>query len=196
MLFRSGLFYTWTPREVIDCLGADAGKDACAWFGISETGNFEGRSIPTRMHARGRFDRPNHIETSRQRLMVERAKRPRPGLDDKVITEWNAMMLTTLAEAAFALNDERWLTAAIELGEFLTTELRNADGSWHRSWHHDGTPPARHVALAHDLAQVPHSTLPAQLCGDAHLLNFGLYGSPERALVLDLNDFEIGRAHV
>ena len=151
---HEGLFYTWTPREVIDCLGADAGKDACAWFGISESGNFEGRSIPTRMHARGRFDRPDHIETSRQRLMVERAKRPRPGLDDKVITEWNAMMLTTLAEAAFALNDERWLAGAIELGEFLTTELRGADGSWHRSWHHDGTPPARHVALAHDLAQV------------------------------------------
>ncbi|MEY3366079.1 MAG: hypothetical protein RIS71_816 [Actinomycetota bacterium] len=90
---HEGLYYTWTPREVHDCLGTEAGKDACAWYGISDTGNFEGRSIPNRMHARGRFDRPSEIESSRRILLEVRAKRPKPGLDDKVITEWNAMML-------------------------------------------------------------------------------------------------------
>ena len=44
--------------------------------------------------------------------------------------------------------------------------------------------------MAHDLAQSPHSDLGVQMCGDAHLLNFGLYGSPERSLVFDLNDFD------
>ena len=44
--------------------------------------------------------------------------------------------------------------------------------------------------MAHDLAQSPHSSLQVQMCGDAHLLNFGLFGSPERALVFDLNDFD------
>jgi uncharacterized protein YyaL (SSP411 family) len=71
-----------------------------------------------------------------------------------VITEWNAMMLTTLAEAAFAMNNVEWRDAAVALGDFLIAELRDGEGKWHRSWHQDGTPPARHVALAHDLAQV------------------------------------------
>ena len=151
---HEGLYYTWTPREVHDYLGTEAGKDACAWYGISDTGNFEGRSIPNRMHARGRFDRPSEIESSRRILVDARAKRPKPGLDDKVITEWNAMMLATISEAAFALNNTRWLDAAVSLGDFLLAELRDANGAWHRSWHEDGSPRARHVALAHDLAQV------------------------------------------
>lgn len=151
---HEGLYYTWTPREVHDCLEPELAKDACAWFGITDTGNFEGRSIPNRMHARGRFDRPDHIESARQQLLDARAQRRRPGLDDKVITEWNAMMLATLSEAAFAMNHVEWRDAAVALGDFLIAELRDGEGNWHRSWHHDGTPPARHVALAHDLAQV------------------------------------------
>lgn len=151
---HEGLFYTWTPREVHDVLGNDDAKDACAWFGLTETGNFEGRSIPNRMHARGRFARPDHIESSRRSLLAARTTRPRPGLDDKVITEWNAMMLSTLSEAAFALDNDRWLEAATALGDFLLSELRDESGSWHRSWHESGSPRARHVALAHDLAQV------------------------------------------
>jgi uncharacterized protein YyaL (SSP411 family) len=106
------------------------------------------------MHARGRFDRPSEIESSRRILLDARAKRPKPGLDDKVITEWNAMMLATISEAAFALRNTTWLDAAVSLGDFLLAELRDANGAWHRSWHEDGSPRARHVALAHDLAQV------------------------------------------
>ena len=151
---HEGLYYTWTPREVHDHLEPELAKDACAWFGITDTGNFEGRSIPNRMHARGRFDRPDHIESARQQLLVARSQRRRPGLDDKVITEWNAMMLATLSEAAFAMDNVEWRDGAVALGDFLIAELRDGEGKWHRSWHQDGTPPARHVALAHDLAQV------------------------------------------
>ena len=151
---HEGLFYTWTPRELTDHLGAEDAKLAAAWYGITDTGNFEGRSIPNRMHARGRFDRPSDIENARRRLLEVRSVRPRPGLDDKVICEWNAMMLGTLSEAAFALNNPRWLDAATSLGDFLLAELRDASGSWRRSWHQAGSPRARHVALAHDLAHV------------------------------------------
>ncbi len=151
---HEGIFYTFTPREVVAILGAELGSAACAWYGITETGNFEGRSIPNRMHARGRLARPPEIEAARVALLAHRNTRPQPGLDDKVITEWNAMMLTTLAEAGFALGDERLLTAATQLGDFLVANLRDERGAWHRSWHADGTPRARHVALAHDLAHV------------------------------------------
>ena len=61
------------------------------WFGIDDEGNFEGRSIPNRMHSRGQLRRPPMIEETRQRLLAERSRRPRPGLDDKVLTEWNAL---------------------------------------------------------------------------------------------------------
>ena len=46
------------------------------------------------------------------------------------------------------------------------------------------------IVMAHDLASTPNSGIQAQLCGDAHLLNFGVYASPERALLFDLNDFD------
>ena len=52
-------------------------------------GNFEGRTIPARLHHRGDLLRPPEIEAARQRLFEAREQRRRPGLDDKVLTEWN-----------------------------------------------------------------------------------------------------------
>jgi uncharacterized protein YyaL (SSP411 family) len=127
---------------------------AVSWWGFSEAGNFEGKNIPTRMHARGSFARPEDVETTRSMLREYRERRARPGLDDKVLTEWNAMMLSTIAEAAWLLDRSDWLDAARANGEFLLRHLRAADGSWHRSWQEDGSPPARHHALAQDLAQL------------------------------------------
>ena len=80
---------------------------ALEWYGITESGNFEGRSIPNRLTARGQLARTPEIEAARQRLFDARAQRPRPLLDDKVITEWNALFLATLAEAAAMLGPSR-----------------------------------------------------------------------------------------
>jgi hypothetical protein len=148
---HEGLFHTWTPAEVRSVLG-DAADDALAWWDITEAGNFEGRSIPTRMHVRGELARPDGIEALRRRLFEARQRRPRPGLDDKVLTEWNALFLGSLAEAAAALDRPDWLDLAIANGEFLVRALRRDDGRWHRSWQADGAPPARHDALAADHA--------------------------------------------
>jgi uncharacterized protein len=148
---HEGLFYTWTPAEVLDVLGDDA-PAALEWWGITEQGNFEGRSIPTRIHARGQLRRSAHLDAARRQLFVTRARRPRPGLDDKVLTEWNALFLSSLAEAAAVFRRDDWLAAAVANGEFLLRELRRDDGRWHRSWQADGSPPARHDALAADHA--------------------------------------------
>ena len=150
-----GLFATWTPEEVRLVLH-DVGEDALAsvldWFGITDGGNFEGRSIPNRLHARGELQRPEEIESARRRLLAARDERPQPGLDDKVLTEWNGLFLSALTQAATVLGNRRWLDAAIANGEFLLRELRGDDGRWFRSWQADGDPPARHAALAGDLA--------------------------------------------
>jgi uncharacterized protein len=148
---HEGLFHTWTPDEVRDALG-DQADAALRWWGITDDGNFEGRSIPNRMHARGELKRPPEIEAARVRLFAARERRPRPGLDDKVLTEWNALFLSALTEAAVVSARADWLAVALANGEFLLRELRTPDGRWHRSWQADGSPRARHHALAADHA--------------------------------------------
>ena len=105
-----GLFHTWTPDEVRAALaGVDEGtvQHTLAWWGITDEGNFEGRSIPNRLHARGQLRRPPAIEATRGRLLLARSRRPRPGLDDQMLTEWNAMFLFALADAAMAFRRRR-----------------------------------------------------------------------------------------
>jgi uncharacterized protein YyaL (SSP411 family) len=148
---HEGLFSTWTPADVLGVLGPN-GTVALEWWGITDAGNFEGRSIPNRMHARGELRRPPQIEAARRLLLAARSTRPRPGLDDKVLTEWNALFLSSLTEAAALLRRDDWLAAAVANGEFLLRELRRPDGRWHRSWQAGGSPPARHDALAADHA--------------------------------------------
>jgi uncharacterized protein YyaL (SSP411 family) len=177
---HEGLFHTWTPDEVRAVLSADSADvdvdvdvdEVLEWYGITETGNFEGRSIPNRLTARGQLARPPAIESARQRLFDARARRPRPLLDDKVLTEWNALFLASLAEAAAMLGRADWLQVAIDNGEFLLRELRRPDGRWHRSWQVDGAPPARHAALAADhAALVDAFTRLAEASGQARWID-------------------------
>ena len=147
---EEGLFYTWTPDELLDTLGPEDGAKAAQWWGVLEGGNFEGRSILNRLHARGHLDRPPAIESARQRLFDERAKRVRPGLDDKVLTEWNALMISTLAEAGAACGRPDWIDAAVTAGDFLLGSLRRDDGRWLRSWQADAS--ASVLAFAADHA--------------------------------------------
>jgi uncharacterized protein YyaL (SSP411 family) len=150
-----GLFTTWTPEEARSALaGMDpaAIEQALDWWGITEAGHLDGRSIPNRLHARGRLRRPAVIDDARHRLLAARSQRRRPGRDGKVLTEWNALMLSTLSEAAAVMARPDWLEAARRNGEFLLGELRGDDGRWFRSWHRDAEPRARHQALAADHA--------------------------------------------
>jgi uncharacterized protein YyaL (SSP411 family) len=144
---EEGKFYVWSLDELRTLLGDDAAA-AAAWWGLTEGGNFEGANILHRPD-RGDLLRPETIEHARRTLFEAREQRPRPGRDDKVLTEWNALFLTTLAEAAAAAGRDDWLGDARELGEFLLRELRRDDGRWLRSWQ-DGQ--VRHLAYAADYA--------------------------------------------
>jgi hypothetical protein len=125
---------------------------ALSWYDITDTGNFEGRSIPCRIEHRGQLLRDDDIDTIRSLLFNARNTRHRPGLDDKVITEWNALMVASLAEAAAAYSNDAWATAAQEAGNFLATTMRRSDGRWLRTWHRDAE--AKHLAMAADLANL------------------------------------------
>jgi uncharacterized protein YyaL (SSP411 family) len=147
---EEGLFYVWTPDDVLAALDGDEdlADEAMAWWGVSPGGNFEGRTILNRIAHRGDLVRPPRVEEARARLFAARERRVRPGLDDKVLTEWNALMLSALAEAAAATGRDDWRAAAVANGEFLLRELRRDDGRWLRSWQADGGP--RHLAYAAD----------------------------------------------
>ncbi len=149
-----GKFYVFTPDEVREVLGSDADA-ALAWWGMTDEGNFEGSNIPWRPE-RGAFLRPPAIEEAREALLARRNQRVRPGLDDKVLTEWNALFLAALAEAALVTGNAGWLDAAVANGEFLLAHLCDPEtGRWLRSWqagHADRPAGARHLAYAHDYA--------------------------------------------
>jgi len=107
-----GRFYVWSEPQVRTASGPDA-DEAITWYGVSPEGNFEGSNILHRP-VRGDLLRPSGVERARQALFDVRELRVRPGLDDKVLTEWNGLMLATLAEAAAATGREDWLMAARE----------------------------------------------------------------------------------
>ena len=153
-----GKFYVWSEPElravVHNAAGAEAADAAAAWWGVTAAGNFEGSNILNRP-VRGDLIRSEEVESARQALFACRESRVRPGLDDKVLTEWNGLMLSALAEAAAATGDPVWRDAALANGEFLVGNLRRTDGRWLRSWQAgDAERPAqaRHLAYAQDYA--------------------------------------------
>ena len=184
-----GAYYTWTPDEVraaMPDVRPEVIEQTLDWFGITEEGNFaegpasqsassEGtvaRSIPHRSTHRGELIRPDAITFTRARLRETRNERPRPGLDDKVLLEWNALFLSALSEAAAVFNHQPWLDAAIKNAEFLIDNMRGGNGRWYRSWQADGNPPARHDAMAADhAALVDAFTRLAEATGQARWID-------------------------
>jgi uncharacterized protein YyaL (SSP411 family) len=149
-----GKFYLWTPEQVAEATGTDSGAGSVAdavtaWYAIDREGNFEGATI-LRRPVGAPLGGPQPVEDGRSRLLAARSLRIRPGLDDKVLTEWNAMYASALAEAAGATGTSAWATAAVAVGEFLCAHLVDADGRWLRSWQRGGG--ARHLAYAADHA--------------------------------------------
>ncbi|MGA7418073.1 MAG: thioredoxin domain-containing protein [Acidimicrobiales bacterium] len=145
-----GKFYVWTPAEVTEAVGPATADEVSAWFGVTPGGNFEGSTI-LRRPLGAPLTGPPAVEDGRRRLFEYRSHRVRPGLDDKVLTEWNAMFCSALAEAAAAAGRSDWGERAVAVSEFLWRELRRPeDGRWLRSWQSAGG--ARHLAYAADYA--------------------------------------------
>jgi uncharacterized protein YyaL (SSP411 family) len=147
---EEGRFYVWRPEEIADVLDSEGlTADAIEWWGVTKAGNFEGSNILHRP-VRGALLRRPELETARRLLLAAREQRVRPGLDDKVLTEWNAMFVSALAEAGAAMGRADWLDAARDTAEFLLSELR-VEGRWRRSWQ-QGRVNARILAYAVDHA--------------------------------------------
>jgi uncharacterized protein len=120
---EEGKFYVWSVEELREALeGEHDADEAIAWFGATDRGNFEGRNIPVRGPGE-----PGRREPWRRRLYDARAERVWPGLDDKRLTAWNALMISALADAGAVLEREDYREAARATAEFVLRDLRGPD---------------------------------------------------------------------
>ncbi|MFA8433154.1 MAG: thioredoxin domain-containing protein [Marinifilaceae bacterium] len=137
-----GKFYVWSSKEIDNALGVDASifKE---YFGVSEKGNWEHTNILWQARAQkevmekfgldeNRFE--EIIENSVKKLFQERSKRVRPGLDDKVLTSWNAMMLKALVDAYKALEKEEYLSRALKNANFILEHMLKNRAHLHRNY--------------------------------------------------------------
>ncbi|MFQ5586642.1 MAG: thioredoxin domain-containing protein [Thermodesulfobacteriota bacterium] len=132
-----GLFYLWKPDEVEEILGAEDGEIFKRYYSIDGGAGLEGGSpltIKTDMEAFAKREAVSHerlegiLENGRKKLYEAREKRQRPGRDDKIITAWNGLMVTALAESAGAFGRGDYLDAATRAARFLIEELKDDDG--------------------------------------------------------------------
>jgi uncharacterized protein YyaL (SSP411 family) len=124
-----GKFYVWTPSEIHAALSPPLDDIALRHYGITEEGNFEGASIPVRA-----TPDPDELPEIRSALLEARASRVRPGLDDKRLCSWNALMISALADAGAALERADYVAAAVACARFIETELRSDGGDLLRTF--------------------------------------------------------------
>lgn len=105
-----GVTYVWTPAELVEVLGEDDGQWAASLFSVTPTGTFEHGS--STLQLREDPDDAQRFASVRKRLLATRALRPQPARDDKVVTGWNAMTVTALAEAGAGLGRSDWIEMA------------------------------------------------------------------------------------
>jgi uncharacterized protein len=129
---EEGRFYVWTPAQLRETLGERA-EEIGAYYGVSEAGNFEGKSI-LHLAAGVAGAEPDGLADARRELYEAREKHVRPGLDDKRLAAWNALMLAALAEAGAALGRADYLDAARACAEFVLRDLRDEHGRLLRTY--------------------------------------------------------------
>ena len=122
---EEGKFYVWSLAEIEDVLGADDAKLFAEFYGVTAEGNFEGHNILNRLGAVALRDAETEkrLAEMREKLLARRATRVRPGFDDKVLADWNGLMITALANAADAFDRPDWLEAAERAYQFICTRM-------------------------------------------------------------------------
>ncbi|MEO6789255.1 MAG: thioredoxin domain-containing protein, partial [Chthoniobacteraceae bacterium] len=161
-----GAFYVWTKAEIGKLLGEDAAlfdrfygveADGNAPSGSDPMGEFHGKNtliqrltIPdaAKLFKKTDAEIESSLASSRTKIFTERAKRPKPHLDDKIIVAWNGLMISAFSRAAQVLDDSRYLAAAQGSAKFIRANLWH-EGALIRSFRHG---PANIAAFADDYA--------------------------------------------
>ncbi len=133
---EEGKYYVWKKAEIDSVLGEDS-EWLCEYFSVTERGNWEhGNSILVVQTPPGEFAKNkgwseaeilDKLEVAKEKLYAARAVRTRPGLDDKILTSWNALMLKGYADAYLAFEEEHFLKVATLNAIFIEQNLRDGN---------------------------------------------------------------------
>jgi uncharacterized protein YyaL (SSP411 family) len=127
---REGSTYVWTPDQLTEVLGSDDGPWAAEVFAVTASGTFESGSSVLQLPADP--DDADRFERVRTALLAARHNRIQPGRDDKVVTAWNGLAITALAEASVALGESELAAAARRCATALI-DLHLVDGRLRRA---------------------------------------------------------------
>ena len=161
---EEGKFYVWSLAEIQDLLGTDDAKLFAEIYGVTAPGNFEGHNILSRLGSVELRDdeTERRLDEMRGRLLKRRDGRIRPGFDDKVLADWNGLMIAALANAADAFDRPDWLQAARTAFDFVRTRMTKNGRLLHS---HRGT--AKAPATSSDYANMIKAALAlATVTGD------------------------------
>ena len=131
---EEGKFFVWTPDEIRALLGERDAEVFCAFFDVTQSGNWEGNNIlhvvmdapeVARKFSLSVEEAAEILDTARTKLLAKRDKRIKPGLDDKILTAWNGLMLAAFAECAAVFDRDDFRQAAIKNADFVLAQLMN-----------------------------------------------------------------------
>ena len=132
---EEGKFYVWSKAEIVEVLGAADAEVFAEAYDVSEAGNWEGHTILNRLRnpLLGAPTAEKALAHMRLELLARRAGRVRPGWDDKVLADWNGLMITALTHAARVFDRPDWLRAAATAFGFVVQHMEQ-DGRLTHSW--------------------------------------------------------------
>ncbi len=129
---REGAFFVWRKSEIEKCLTPEEAEVFIRHYGVLENGNvsqdpqgeFAGKNVLYVTNAGVGALREAPLHDARQKLLKVRSARPAPHLDDKILADWNGLMISSFAFASRVLNEPRYRAAAVKAGEFIETHLQ------------------------------------------------------------------------
>jgi len=131
---EEGKFYVWSYDEVIGQLGIDDGEFFTRHYDVTPAGNFEDHNILNRLKPLPRTDADEtRLGVLRAKLLPVRGTRVRPGLDDKVLADWNGLMIAALVNAGLIFGELSWIEMAIRAFDFVGSAMTRGDRLGH-SW--------------------------------------------------------------
>jgi uncharacterized protein YyaL (SSP411 family) len=131
---QEGKFYVWSLAEITQVLGTDDAAFFARHYDVTAEGNFEGHVILNRLARVPASDEQEaRLATLRERLFAAREPRVRPGLDDKVLADWNGLMIAGLANASVAFGEPEWLAMAARAFTCIADNMSRGDRLGH-SW--------------------------------------------------------------
>jgi len=122
---EEGKFYVWSRAEIAEILGEDDAKLFAEIYGVTAQGNFDGHNILNRLDEIELRDEATErrLAKMRKKLLARRGSRVRPGFDDKVLADWNGLMIAALAKAAETFDKPQWLAGAEAAFDFISTKM-------------------------------------------------------------------------